>query len=206
MIEIVVATRNQGKLAEIRAALADLDIKVVCLDDFPDAPEIPEDGETFRENAWKKASAIAGHTGKFALADDSGLVVDALGGAPGVYSARYAGEDAGDESNNEKLLEELKKLPEAPRTARFVCVIVVATPQGGSLTTEGSCEGEILERPRGQHGFGYDPLFFHPPLNATFSEIDTTQKLEVSHRGKALRELKQKINILKNPDHPDYPC
>jgi len=193
MIEIIAATRNQGKLAEIRQALADLDVRIKGLDEFPDAPEVDEDGQTFLENAIKKARAISEFTGKHALADDSGLVVDALEGAPGVKSARFAGEGATDEMNNDKLIKELKKVPDAPRTARFVCVIVLASPDGNEVTTQGSCEGMILDRPRGHKGFGYDPLFYHPALDATFSEITREEKLKVSHRGQALRELKRKL-------------
>jgi len=127
MIEIVVATRNQGKLREIEQALSGLEVKLLSLNDCPDAPEVVEDGDTFVQNAEKKARAVAQHTGKYALADDSGLCVDALDGAPGVHSARYAGEGATDEMNNRKLLGELEKTPDAKRTARFVCIVVLAS-------------------------------------------------------------------------------
>jgi XTP/dITP diphosphohydrolase len=191
MIEIVVATRNQGKLREIEQALSGLEVKLLSLNDCPDAPEVVEDGDTFVQNAEKKARAVAQHTGKYALADDSGLCVDALDGAPGVHSARYAGEGATDEMNNQKLLGELEKTPDAKRTARFVCIMVLASPEGETYAREGSCKGEILTAPRGQKGFGYDPLFFYPPLKATFAEISGDEKLKVSHRGAALRELKK---------------
>jgi XTP/dITP diphosphohydrolase len=191
MIEIVVATRNRGKLREIKLALSDLDIKLLSLDHYPDAPEVVEDGDTFVKNAEKKARAVARHTGKYALADDSGLCVDALDGAPGVHSARYAGEGATDEMNNQKLLGELEKTPGAKRTAMFVCVIVLASPKGEHFYHEGSVKGIILREPAGENGFGYDPLFFYPPLNATFAEVSGDEKLKVSHRGAALRSLEK---------------
>lgn len=195
MIEIVVATRNPGKLKEIREALAGLPLKLISLKDCPGAPEVVEDGETFMENAVKKARAIAQYCGKRALADDSGLVADALNGAPGVRSARYAGENATDEMNNEKLLSALAGVPPDMRTASFICVVALATPGGELITAEGSCPGLILSAPRGQNGFGYDPIFLYPPLNQTFAEITRGQKLKVSHRGQALAALRGKIMI-----------
>lgn len=195
MIEIVVATRNPGKLKEIREALAGLPLKLISLKDCPGAPEVSEDGETFMENAVKKARAIAQYCGKRALADDSGLVADALNGAPGVRSARYAGENATDEMNNEKLLSALAGVPPDMRTASFICVVALATPGGELITAEGSCPGLILSAPRGQNGFGYDPIFLYPPLNQTFAEITRGQKLKVSHRGQALAALRGKIMI-----------
>jgi XTP/dITP diphosphohydrolase len=197
MIEIVVATRNPGKLGEIAHALQGLPVKLLSLAEFPDAPEVVEDGDTFQENAVKKARAIAAHTQKSALADDSGLAVDALHGAPGVRSARFAGEGASDEMNNLKLLAALADVP--ARLAQFVCVLCLASPGGDIITVEGSCPGEILEAPRGRGGFGYDPLFYYPPLHATFAEVSREQKLEVSHRGRALRALREKITAM-----PDF--
>ncbi len=198
MMEIIVATRNRGKLAEIRDALSDLGITLYSLEDFPDVPEVIEDGETFYENAVKKARETAWHTEKLALADDSGLVVDALGGEPGVYSARYAGEDADDRMNNEKLLEELQDVPEKNRTARFICVIAVASPDGELINAHGASEGRIMDEPRGEEGFGYDPLFYSVEAGAGFSEISREEKLKVSHRGRALRELKEKLQKWMN--------
>jgi XTP/dITP diphosphohydrolase len=197
-MEIIVATRNRGKLAEIREALSDLGITLYSLEDFPDGPEVLEDGETFYENAVKKARETAWHTGKFALADDSGLVVDALGGEPGVYSARYAGEEADDRMNNDKLLAELKDVPEDNRTARFICVIAVAFPDGELITAHGASEGRIMDAPRGEQGFGYDPLFYSVEAGAGFSEISRKEKLKVSHRGRALQELKEKLRKWMN--------
>jgi XTP/dITP diphosphohydrolase len=192
MLEIVAATRNQGKLDEIAHALAGLPVKLLSLSDFPQAPKVIEDGATFLANAAKKARAIAAYAHKHALADDSGLMVDALGGRPGVFSARFAGEGASDEMNNRNLLHALANVP-APRTASFVCVLCLASPAGDIITAEGRCPGEILDVPRGHHGFGYDPLFYYPPLSATFAEITREQKLQVSHRGRALMALREKM-------------
>jgi XTP/dITP diphosphohydrolase len=195
MKTIVVATKNRGKLREIQAALAGLDLKIRSLDDFPSAPEVVEDGETFAENAGKKARAIAAHTGLPALADDSGLAVDALGGAPGVFSARYAGETADDAANNRKLLAALQNVPPAKRTARFVCVLALAFPGGRTVFAEGFCEGRIIDSLKGEGGFGYDPVFFSPELGITFAEATREQKLSVSHRGRALTALGKKIAV-----------
>ncbi len=192
-MEIVVATRNQGKLAEIRDSLADLGVVLFSLEDFPDVPAVIEDGETFYENSVKKARETAWYTERFALADDSGLVVDALGGEPGVWSARYAGEEADDRMNNDKLLAELRDVPEQNRTARFICVMALASPKGELITAHGATEGRIMQEPRGEHGFGYDPLFYSIEAGAGFSEINREEKLRVSHRGRALQNLREKI-------------
>ncbi len=189
---IVLATRNKGKIAEIEALLADFNVVVKGLGDYPEIGEIPETGETFAENAKIKASAVAQATGLIALADDSGLVVDALNGAPGVYSARYAGEHATDEENNVKLLEALKETPDDKRQARFVCAMCACHPDGKSLCTEGAWEGEIMRAPRGENGFGYDPLFFDPAAGKISAEMTRDEKSSRSHRGKALAALKAK--------------
>lgn len=185
---IVVATRNSGKTREIKSILKDFPVELKDLNDFGPIPEPAEDGLTFEENAYKKASFTAKVLGLPAIADDSGLEVEALGGAPGVHSARYAGPNATDEENNRKLLKEMTGVKN--RKARFCCVISVAVPTGFALTYEGFCEGEILETPRGAGGFGYDPLFFYPPLGKTFAEMSLEEKNSVSHRGKALQELR----------------
>ena len=185
---IVIATRNRGKSAEIREFLADLPAEFRDLTDFGPIPEVVEDGVTFDENAYKKALFTARCLGLPALADDSGLEVAALGGAPGVHSARYAGEGATDAQNNEKLLRELAGAPD--RSARFVCVLSFAVPSGPALTFEGTAQGLILPAPRGEGGFGYDPLFLHPPTGKTFAEMTPREKLAVSHRGAALREFR----------------
>ncbi|MYB55523.1 MAG: XTP/dITP diphosphatase [Gemmatimonadetes bacterium] len=185
---LILATRNQGKRREIQDMLGS-EIQVVSLDAFPNAPEVIEDGETFEANAIKKAREIAKYTGLSALADDSGLVVDALNGAPGIYSARYAGEDATDEANNAKLIENLNSIPTNQRTAHFCCAMALATPDGSVQTTEAIWEGRILTTPRGENGFGYDPLFFIPTHNCTSAELSSGKKNRISHRGQALRAI-----------------
>ncbi len=189
---LVVATRNRGKSAEIRSFLEDFPVEVKDLNDFGPLPEVKEDGLTFEENAYKKASFTAKVLGIPALADDSGLEVDALNGAPGVHSARYAGPRATDEENNRKLLEALAGKKD--RKARFCCVLSLAVPTGPALTYEAACDGIILEAPRGENGFGYDPLFFYPPKGKTFAEMSRDEKAEVSHRGRALQELKDEFD------------
>ena len=189
---IVLATRNQNKVEEFREILKDSDIELKSLADFGPLPEVEEDGATFDDNAYKKAAHTAKVLGIPAIADDSGLVVEALDGRPGVYSARYAGEGATDADNCAKLLKELNGI--ADRRAHFQCVISIAVPSGPALTYEGRCEGEILTEKRGESGFGYDPLFFYPEFGKSFAELSMTEKNKVSHRGKALAELKQELS------------
>jgi len=189
---IVLATRNKGKTREIREMLKSFPIEIKNLDDFGPIPEVEEDGETFDDNAYKKAAFAARVLGYPAMADDSGLVVSALGGEPGVYSARYAGETATDADNCEKLLREMQGKKD--RSAAFECVISIAIPTGAALTYEGRCEGELLESPRGDNGFGYDPLFFFPAFGKTFAEVPMAEKSRVSHRGKALQEIAQEFD------------
>lgn len=191
-ITIVIATRNKGKIAEIRDLLKGFPVKIKNLDDFGPIPEVEEDGNTFDENAYKKASATARVLGLPALADDSGLLVEALGGAPGVHSARYAGENATEEQKCAKLLSEMEG--KTNRKAAFECVISIAVPTGAALTYEARCEGLITEQPVGSNGFGYDPVFFYPPLKKTFAQLSREEKSHVSHRGKALRELRDEFD------------
>jgi len=188
---LVVATKNRGKSEEIRSFLKGFPVEIRDLNDFGPIPEVSEDGQTFEENAYKKASFTAKVLGFPALADDSGLEVEALGGAPGVHSARYAGEDANDEANNAKLLREMAGI--SNRRAHFTCVLSLAVPAGPALTYEAVCEGMITEDLRGSSGFGYDPLFFYPPMGKTFGEMTIEEKSRVSHRGRALQELKQEL-------------
>jgi len=192
LISIVIATRNKGKTAEIREMLTDYPVNIQNLDDFGPIPEVEEDGDTFDENAYKKASFTARILGLPALADDSGLLVEALDGAPGVYSARYAGEKATDQQRCEKLLKEMKG--KTNRKAAFECVLSIAVPSGPALTYEARCEGLIAEKPYGNNGFGYDPVFFFPPLKKTFAQLTRAEKSRVSHRGKALGELKEEFD------------
>lgn len=193
---IVVATRNPGKLREIVAILGDLPARLVGLDAMPAMPEVREDGASFLDNAVKKARHYAACSGLWVLADDSGLEVDALGGAPGVRSARYAGPGSDDAANNAKLLAELAGVPEHERTARFRCVVVLADGEAVLARAEGTVEGVILDEPRGGEGFGYDPLFFVPSLGCTTAELSLEQKNRISHRGRALRAIKPQIRRL----------
>jgi XTP/dITP diphosphohydrolase len=191
-IIIVIATRNKGKKSEISDLLKGFPVDIKGLDDFGPIPHIEEDGDTFDENAYKKAGFTARILGFPALADDSGLLVEALGGAPGVLSARYAGENATDEQRCQKLLQEMEG--KTNRKAAFECVISIAVPTGPALTYEARCEGLIAEQPSGSNGFGYDPVFYYPPLNKTFGELTIEEKSRVSHRGKALREFKDELD------------
>ena len=192
LISIVIATTNKGKTAEIREMSRDFSVYIKNLKDFGPIPEIEEDGETFDENAYKKASVTAKILGIPALADDSGLMVESLGGAPGVHSARYAGEKATDQQRCEKLLKEMKGITN--RKAAFKCVLSIAVPTGPALTYEARCEGLIAEKPSGNNGFGYDSVFFFPPLKKTFAQLSRAEKSRVSHRGKALGELKEEFD------------
>ena len=191
---LVIASRNEGKTAEIRELLSGFPITIKTLDDFGPIPEVEEDGQTFDENAYKKASFTARVLGHPALSDDSGLVVNALNGAPGVLSARYAGPDATNEQLFRKLLQEMEGITN--RKAAFECVISLAVPTGPALTYEGCCEGLIAESPLGTNGFGYDPVFFYPPLKKTFAELTREEKGRVSHRGKALEEFRNEFDSI----------
>ena len=192
MRKIVVGTRNNGKVREIQTALADLPFAVVGLPET-DIPDVEETGTTFQENAILKARHYCQFTGEYCLADDSGLEVDALDGEPGVYSARYAGLDATDAANNEKLLTVLKEVPPSGRTARFRSVLVLAGPDGSLLLVDGVCEGVILDEARGTGGFGYDPLFYMPSQGKTLAEMTIEEKNRISHRGNALNAFKHLV-------------
>jgi XTP/dITP diphosphohydrolase len=198
-VKLLIATTNAGKFAEVEAVLKHLPITLIPLARLGAWPQVIEDGKTFEENALKKARTLAGFSGYVTLADDSGLEVDALDGAPGVHSARYSGDDADDARNNEKLLRALEQIPEGKRGARFVCVLALCAPRalgGGEWPFRGECEGRIAFTPRGENGFGYDPLFFYLPLGKTFAEIDREAKCRVSHRGQALRKLAEALPSL----------
>jgi XTP/dITP diphosphohydrolase len=200
-LELVFATRNQGKLAEMRSLLAALvpsQITLLTLDQVGFAGDIEEDGATFAENARKKALTVAKAIRRPTLADDSGLLVDALGGAPGVHSARYAGAHGDDAANRAKLLEVLTAVP-PPRPAHFSCVLALARPVpygvGAEIlaTEEGRCDGEIAREPRGQGGFGYDPLFYVPAQGRTMAELASHEKDRISHRGLAMHRMAQRL-------------
>lgn len=195
--ELVLATRNPHKGQELAALLGDLHIRIRTLAEFPDTPDVIEDGDTCEANAAKKAREIAEATGLPAVADDTGLEVDALGGRPGVYAARYAGERATYEDNCRKLLEELKGVPKGRRTARFMTVAAVAWPSGLIQVATGTLHGVITERPTGRKGFGYDPVFFVPEVGKTLAELSAEEKNRISHRGKAFAQVRQ---LLQNVD------
>jgi len=189
MKTVVLATRNAGKISELSELLAPFHLRVAGLDAYPRVGEIAEDGDSFEANALIKARAVCDIAGVAAIADDSGLEVDALDGAPGVYSARFSGPGATDEKNNVLLLARLAGVPALQRTARFRCVVAVAAPGGRTLTASGAWEGLIADAPRGTGGFGYDPVFFDPELGLTAAELSREQKNARSHRGRALRAL-----------------
>jgi XTP/dITP diphosphohydrolase len=189
-MNLIIATRNKHKLGEIRELLAIPQLEIVSALDFPHIPDTLEDGATFVENALKKADELCRATGIPALADDSGLEVDALNGAPGVFSARYAGQHGDNEANNRKLLRELEN--SSVRTARFRCVMALALPDGTRETVSGTCEGTIAPQCRGTHGFGYDPLFIPEGYTQTFGELDPAIKATLSHRARALQQARIK--------------
>jgi XTP/dITP diphosphohydrolase len=212
---VVLATGNQNKVKEFKGLLSEFPIEVRCLADFGPLPEVIENGQTFDDNAYKKAFHTARVLGIPAIADDSGIVVEALGGRPGVRSARFAGENATDAENCAKLLQEMKGVKN--RKASFVCVLSIAVPAGPALTYEASCEGIILDNPRGNNGFGYDPIFYYEPLKKSFAELSIEEKNQVSHRGKVLTEVKSEFDkIIKwlearmleelpaQPDHSEF--
>ncbi len=208
---IVIATTNQGKLKEFRELLKDQPIEILSLADFGPIPPVVEDGETFDDNAYKKALFTAKVLGMPAIADDSGLTVEALDGKPGVHSARFAGADASDQDNIDKLLKDMDG--QSNRNAAFECVLSLAVPSGPALTYEARCEGEILTEQKGDGGFGYDSVFFSKELGKTFAEADMAEKNKISHRGKALNEMAGEFtNVLKwikqrlfeeTPEKPD---
>jgi XTP/dITP diphosphohydrolase len=202
-MELVIATRNHNKARELKHFLSDLNLEVVSMAQFPDIQPIEEDGKTFEENAVKKATLVALSTGLLTLADDSGLEVDSLDGRPGIFSARYAGEDASDIDNNEKLLKELDGV--INRTARFVCCVALADANGLIATVRGSCEGQIIDECRGNNGFGYDPLFMKNDYNHTFGEIKIDLKNRISHRSRALEKARLAIEnyLLTGLNNPD---
>lgn len=187
----VLASGNAHKLEEFNRFFAgeELGVRLISMKEAGFTGEIAENGLSFAENAFLKADAVCRATGMPALADDSGLCVDALGGAPGIYSARYAGTHGDDGKNIEKLLRDLEKVPDEKRTARFLCALCVCFPDGGNVVAEGSAEGIILREKKGSGTFGYDPVFRYPPLDRTFAEMDGSEKEAVSHRGNALRKL-----------------
>ena len=193
---IIVATGNEGKMREVRLILADLGIEIISMKEAGASCEIEETGSSFAENAEIKAKAVWEQTGHIVLADDSGLVVDYLGGEPGIYSARYMGEDTSYEIKNQAIIDRVAEAKEEERTARFVSAIAAVLPDGTILYTEGTVEGEIAYQPAGTEGFGYDPIFYLPEYGMTSAQIPIEKKNEISHRGKALEAMKQKLKGL----------
>ena len=193
MKKVIFATGNQGKMKEIREILGDLDIELLSLKDAGIHADIVEDGKTFEENAQIKASTICNLTGEIVLADDSGLEIDYLNKEPGIYSARYMGEDTSYHIKNEKLIERLEGVPDEKRTARFVCAIAAAFPDGTMKTVRATMEGRIGYKESGENGFGYDPIFYLPEYGCTSAELSMEEKNKISHRGKALRAIKDEL-------------
>jgi len=189
---IILATKNDGKFNEMKKRLKNAPFIFKSLNDFGPIPDIIENGKTFEENAYIKASLTARYLGFPAMADDSGLVVDALNGEPGIYSARYAGDQATDDDKCQKILKKLEG--QSNRNASFICVLSIAVPTGPALTYEARCDGIITKTPIGRNGFGYDPIFYYPPLEKTFAQLTTDEKNAVSHRGKALIEIVNEID------------
>ena len=191
---IIIATNNVGKAKEFKSLFAEFGYEIKTLHDFPEIGDVEETGNTFYANALQKATFISRTLDTIVLADDSGLEVDALDGAPGIYSARFAGEHGNDQKNNEKLLEELKDTPVEERTANFHCSLVLVGPQKEPLHVVGTVDGFILQKPQGDNGFGYDPLFFVPTLDKSMAELTSDQKNEISHRAKAIVKLRDHLN------------
>jgi len=194
-MKIVFATRNKGKVKEVKEMLQGIDVELFSLSDYDNVPEIVEDGATFLENALKKARTISVFTKEKVLADDSGLQVDILGGEPGIKSARYAGINATDDDNNRKLLVKLKGIPPQKRKASFFCALVLCDPDGKYKHYEASWRGVIVDAPRGENGFGYDPIFMVPDLQMTAAELPPEIKNEISHRGQAFALLRKGLKI-----------
>jgi XTP/dITP diphosphohydrolase len=190
MKKIVIASKNEGKIKEIKNFLHGIDAELISLNDLPEIPPIAEDGKTFEENAMKKAKAVFEQTKLTTISDDSGLEVNYLGGEPGVHSARFAGDNATDNDNNEKLLGLLKDIPMEDRKSRFKCVIVLYNSLYNNIFFEGKCSGYIIDAPKGELGFGYDPLFVPEGYTKSFGELDLVTKNKISHRGKALTNLR----------------
>ncbi len=195
MLEILIATNNLGKVKEIKDILNSPEIKILTMKNFPHIPKIEEDGKTYQENAFKKASKVSEYTGKICLADDSGLEIDYLKGKPGIYSSRWGNSD---EDRINKILKLLKDVKKNKRNAKFVCVVVLVFPDGKIYMVKEECKGSITFNPKGEHGFGYDPIFLVSEYNKTFAELGDKIKNQISHRGKAMRRMINIINELKS--------
>ncbi|WHX99516.1 XTP/dITP diphosphatase [Neobacillus sp. DY30] len=196
MMEVIIATKNPGKAREFEHIFAPRGIAVKTLLDYPEIEDVEETGSTFEENAILKAEAVSKTLNKMVIGDDSGLIVDALEGRPGIYSARYAGEPKNDQKNLEKVLTELKGVSEEDRTARFYCALAAAMPSKKTVTVSGTCEGRILEEERGSNGFGYDPVFYVPDKSRTMAELTSDEKNKISHRANALKKLEGMLDAI----------
>ena len=194
-MRLIVATGNEDKVREIDEILAGTGFEAVSMKQAGFNPDIVEDGKTFEENALIKASAVHALCGEYVMADDSGICIDALDGAPGIYSARFCGENSTYEEKFKKIFEMLKDVPEEKRTARFVCAIAVVRPDGSSFTVRGEVEGVLHEEPKGENGFGYDPIFYVPEFGMTTAQMDPEVKNSISHRGRALRAMVEKLTV-----------
>lgn len=193
MLEILLATNNFGKVKEIKDILNSTDVKILTMKDFPNLPKVEEDGKNYQENAFKKASKISKYTGKICLADDSGLEIEYLKGEPGIYSSRWG---TNDEERIKKVLKLLENVPKNKRKAKFVCAAVLIFPNGKIYNVKEECKGSIIFNPKGEYGFGYDPIFLIPEYNKTFAELGDKVKNRISHRGKAMRRMVEIINEL----------
>ncbi|USK38130.1 XTP/dITP diphosphatase [Cytobacillus firmus] len=191
MQEVIIATKNAGKAREFERMFKPLGYQVKTLLDYPDFQDVEETGSTFEENAILKAEAVSKAFGRMVIADDSGLIIDALGGKPGIYSARYAGEGKNDQKNMEKVLDELESIPDDKRQARFYCALAIAAPGKRTETVAGTCEGRILREKRGTYGFGYDPIFYSEEKGKAMAELMPEEKSEISHRANALQKLEE---------------
>ncbi|MCJ8007023.1 XTP/dITP diphosphatase [Lederbergia wuyishanensis] len=196
MKQVIIATKNRGKAREFETLFSALDVEILTLVDLDDAPDVEETGNSFEENATLKAEEISKITGQIVIADDSGLVIDELDGRPGIFSARYAGEEKNDEANIDKVLYEMREVPEEKRTARFYCALAVSGPNMKTIVVSGTCEGKILFERKGTNGFGYDPIFYATAAGKSMAEMSSNEKNEISHRAAALNNLKPVIETL----------
>jgi len=194
-MRLIIATGNEDKVREIDEILEGTGFEAISMKQAGYSPDIVEDGKTFEENALKKAMAVHELSGEYVMADDSGLCIDALDGAPGIYSARFCGEDSTYEEKFKKIFEMLADVPEEERTAQFVCAIAVVKPDGTSFTVRGECRGVLHEKPAGENGFGYDPIFYVPEFGMTTAQMDPEVKNSISHRGRALRAMVEKLTV-----------
>lgn len=201
MKEVIIATKNRGKAREFEEIFKQRGYEVRTLLDFPEIADIEETGTTFEENAILKAEAVADLLNKVVISDDSGLMIDALEGRPGIFSARYAGERKNDEANINKVLDELKGIPEIKRTARFYCALAITAPGKKTVTVSGTCEGRILEERRGMNGFGYDPIFFVTEKGFSMAELSSDEKNVISHRASAIKKLDRVLDSFLERDH-----